>query len=136
MYGLDQKTGKILTTLQRMNKKEVEILDKLFSNCIKKKFNGIDIYTKRPKKIEGHVTHHPIHKNRSLGVRWDLRNGIWLSIFGHSHIHENVNENNNFIEWWKRYIGEKEYNEIIIMSHSASKIDFDQKYEELNEYLL
>lgn len=119
-----------------MNKSEVAILDKLFSECIKKKFNGLDIYTKRPAKIQGHVTHHPIHKNRSLGVRWDLRNGIWLSLFGHSHIHENVKEDNTFMSWWEEYLGTKDFDAIVQLSHSATKINFNEKYEELNEYLL
>lgn len=110
-------------------KANIKKLDKLWGECIAKKFHGRDIW-------KGGVAldpHHIVHRSLGYSIRWELENGIYLSRTNHQYAHTTPGQE-EFMIWFEKNFPGK-YDELLLQAHSIKKVDLEEVEENLRRYL-
>ena len=112
----------------------IKTLDDKWSECIRLKYKGLDLYSQlRCGKYQiGTDPHHVVPKNRGRAVRWDIRNGVWLVRFTHTKIHADSEEYNKFIEWFRE---REDYDDIVRNANKVIHVDLDEVNDVLEKYI-
>jgi hypothetical protein len=104
-------------------------LDKLWQECIHKKFHEKDIW----KGGIGTDAHHIIHRSNGYSFRWCIEDGILLKHANHQYLHTSPGQE-EFIIWFeKNYPGK--YDELQRIAHNPKKVDLFEVEENLTKYL-
>lgn len=110
-------------------KPNIKKLDKLWGECIAKKFYGKDIW-------KGGVAsdpHHIVHKSLGYAIRWELENGILLAHANHQYLHTSPGQEEFSIWFEKNFPGK--YEKLLLQAHSIKKVDLVEVEETLRRYL-
>ncbi len=111
---------------------KIDPLDKLFADFVKLKAGGLCEFCGNPPKSKwGYQNHHGVVHRRYLNTRWEEDNCAAVCLGCHNHLGDFPNTN---VEFFKKRIGTKRYEELEIIARTQRKMDKTRK-DEIKLYL-